>query len=102
MLISKYFAVCKATLYEPFSNPLIPTAFISAELYNSMRFIRPNLCNIIFDKKRFEFCVTPLSDETESDNIFYSDHIISLPSNSYHNIFGFAEVNNLIIRTDIF
>ena len=106
MLISKYWAVCRAESYSPFIPSLKPVAYLSDDLFSSMLFLKPNLCDLVIrneeSKKyeKYEFYVLPSCNETEKD-IFYDDHTVSIPLEIYHKLLGFDNPKLLSVRTDV-
>jgi hypothetical protein len=108
MLINKCWAVCEAKAYTPFIPLIKPVAYLSIELYKSLFFFKPNLCDLVIMNKEFkvseknEFYVLPSIEENNKDDVLYNNHLISIPTNIYHELLGFKECQPVIIRTDIF
>lgn len=95
-------ALCKAVPYSSFNGSLMPVAYLSETLCNFLTFLKPNLCDVVIENKKYEFYVIPKAEIFEGRNIYYDDHIISLPENFYRKRIGYKEDNLIKIRTDVF
>ncbi|MFA5303083.1 MAG: hypothetical protein WC393_00925 [Candidatus Nanoarchaeia archaeon] len=102
MLISKCWAVCKANAYASFNTASKPLVYLSDELCDSLVFFKPNLCDIIIKNQKYEFYVLPRNEEPDKKDIFYNEHVVSIPSTIYHRLIGFKDNQFLSIRTDLF
>jgi hypothetical protein len=108
MLINKCWAVCEAKAYTPFIPSIEPVAYLSIELYKSLFFFKPNLCDLVIKNEetksyaKYGFYVLPLIEENNKNDVLYDNHSISIPKEIYHELLGFKEYQSLLVRTDIF
>ncbi|MDD2678469.1 MAG: hypothetical protein PHG04_03875 [Candidatus Nanoarchaeia archaeon] len=104
MILGKHWALCEVTEHYSFIEAFSPFAYLSKELCDNLVFLKPYSCDLVVDKKKYEFNVLPLTDEQkkpENKSIFYSTHEISIPSEFFELISESLD-NACLVRTDIF
>jgi len=101
MKLTDYWAVCELGVYNSFNPCGSSIAYLSKDLYDILKFKKPNYCDIVAKNKRYPFFVFPYEFSMSDLRIGYIEHKISIPVEVYHSL----EVESkyiISVRTDIF